>query len=246
MDHVAVSGLVETVLHLITHPLVAPLLLSLGVLGLVFELKAGGFGAGAAVGLLSLGLFFGSSFMLGLAGWHEVLLLGLGAIALAVEVFVLPGFGVAGIVGLTAIASAIVLALVGAAPSGADVAQALMVLGASLLITIAVSYAWLRHLPHSGRFGDLFLRTGMPQADGYISAPQRGDLMGQAGVAVTDLRPAGTAQFGGERLDVVTQGEYLPQGTPVEVVQSEGYRHVVRAVPAAAGEITSPKGSARG
>ncbi len=90
----------EQVVRFLTNPLVSPLLLSLGVLGLVFEIKSGAFGLGGLVSLASLGLFFGSSFLLGLAGWEEVLLLGLGLIALAVEVFVLPGFGVAGFLGL--------------------------------------------------------------------------------------------------------------------------------------------------
>jgi membrane-bound serine protease (ClpP class) len=52
--------------------------------------------------------------------------------------------------------------------------------------------------------------------------------VGLDGVALTDLRPAGAAQFGVERVDVVTEGEYLAQGTPVRVVRNEGYRHVVR------------------
>lgn len=220
----------EQVVRFLTHPVVAPLLLSLGVLGLVFEIKTGAFGIGGLVSLTSLGLFFGSSFLLGLAGWEEVLLLGLGLLALAVEVLVLPGFGVAGVLGLVAIGLAAVLAMVGGTPTTRDVVQALAVLGASLVITAAVVFAWLRHLPSSVRFGGLVLRGGMAQADGYISAPQRGDLVGLDGVAVTDLRPAGTARFGAERVDVVTEGEYLPQGSPVRVIRSEGYRHVVRGV----------------
>ena len=60
----------------LTNPLVSPLLLSLGMLGLVFEIKTGAFGLGGLLSLASLGLFFGSSFLLGLAGWEEVLLLG--------------------------------------------------------------------------------------------------------------------------------------------------------------------------
>jgi membrane-bound serine protease (ClpP class) len=223
----------ENVVRFVTHPLVAPLLLSLGVLGLVFEIKTGGFGLGGAFGLLSLGLFFGSSFLIGLAGWEEVLLLGLGATALAVEVFVLPGFGIAGIAGLLAVSAAIVLAMVSNSPTTTDIMQAITVLGVSFLITAAATFAWLRHLPSSGRFGGLFLRGGMAQAEGYISAPARAELVGQGGVAATDLRPAGVAVVGAERLDVVTEGEYLAQGTPVEVVRSEGYRHVVRAVPKA-------------
>ncbi len=218
----------EQVVRFLTNPLVSPLLLSLGMLGLVLEIKSGGFGIGGLVSLASLGLFFGSSFVLGLAGWEEVLLLGLGIVALAVEVFVLPGFGVAGVLGLAAVGGAIVLSLMGAAPSGGDVLQAVAILGASLLITVAVMYAWLRHIPNSDRFGGLFLRGEMAQADGYVSAALRADLVGQEGVAVTDLRPAGTAAIAGERVDVVTEGEYVAQGSAVRVLRSEGYRHVVR------------------
>jgi len=217
----------EQVVRFLTNPLVSPLLLSLGLLGLIFEIKAGAFGLGGLLSLVSLGLFFGSSFILGLAGWEVVLLLGLGLVALAVEVFILPGFGVAGVGGIIAIATAIVLAMIGNAPTGADIAQALAVLGASLVITVAVAYAWLRHLPNSGRFSGLFLRQGLAQAEGYISAPARADLVGQQGVALTDLRPAGTARIGTERVDVVTEGDYVSQGSPVRVVRSEGYRHVV-------------------
>jgi membrane-bound serine protease (ClpP class) len=220
----------ELVVRFLTNPLVSPLLLSLGLLGLIFEIKHGAFGLGGLLSLVSLGLFFGSSFILGLAGWEVVLLLGLGAIALLVEVFVLPGFGVAGIAGIAAIATAIVLALLGAAPTAADVAQALAILATSLVITAAVTYAWLRHLPTSTRFAGLFLRHGLPQADGYISALPRADLVGQEGVALTDLRPAGTARIGAERVDVVTEGQYVAQGAPVRVVRSEGYRHVVMPV----------------
>jgi len=221
----------ELVVRFLTNPLVSPLLLSLGVLGLVFEIKTGAFGLGGLVSLASLGLFFGASFLVGLAGWEEVILLGVGMLALAVEVFILPGFGAAGILGLLAVAAAIVLAMVGTSPSTTDITQALVVLGASLVITLAVAYAWIRHLPNSGRFAGLILRGGSHQADGYIAAAPRADLVGQDGVAVTDLRPAGTAQIGQERVDVVTEGEYVPQGQSVRVVRSEGYRHVVRGLP---------------
>jgi membrane-bound serine protease (ClpP class) len=118
----------------------------------------------------------------------------------------------------------------GAAPSTGDVVQAFTILGASLVITAAVVYGWLRHIPSSNRFGGLFLRNGMAQAEGYISAAPRIDLIGKDGVALTDLRPAGTATIAGERVDVVTEGEYLSQGSAVRVVRSEGYRHVVQGI----------------
>lgn len=224
------AGLVPMMLQILTNPLVAPVLLSLGLLGLIVEIKHGAFGLGGLLSIVSLGLFFGSNFLIGRAGWEEVLLLGLGLVALIVEVFIIPGFGVAGILALVAFASAIVLALVGGSPSTADVLQALAVLAASLAITGAVAYAWLRHLPTSTRFAGLFLRHSALQSEGYVSSLPRSDLVGQDGIAVTDLRPAGTAQIGAERVDVVTEGEYVSQGTPVRVTRSEGYRHVVRGI----------------
>jgi membrane-bound serine protease (ClpP class) len=200
------------------------------MLGLIFEIKTGAFGLGGMLSLVSLGLFFGSSVILGLAGWEEVLLLGLGLIAVAVEVFIIPGFGLAGIVGLVAIVASMVLAMMGGYPTGGDVAQALSVLGASLFITAAVIYAWLRHLPNSGRFSGLLLKGAGHREAGFTSAPSRPELVGRDGTAVTDLRPSGTATIGEERIDVVTEGEYVARGSRVLVVRSEGYRHVVRAL----------------
>jgi membrane-bound serine protease (ClpP class) len=218
----------ENVVRFLTNPLVAPLLLSIGILGLVFEIKTGAFGLGGLISLAALGLFFGSSFILGLAGWEEVILLGLGLMALAVEIFVIPGFGIAGVLGTVAIVGAMVLAMIGGAPTSGDVAQALAVLGASLFITAAVIYAWMRHLPNSGRFSGLLLKGAVHRSEGFVSAPSRQDLVGVDGVAETDLRPSGTVRVGDERLDVVTEGGFVPAGSPVRIVQSDGYRHVVR------------------
>jgi membrane-bound serine protease (ClpP class) len=220
----------ELLVRFLTNPVVSPLLLSIGMLGLLFEIKAGAFGLGGLVSLTALGLFFGSHLLLGLAGWEEVLLLGVGLIALGVEVFLLPGFGVAGVLGIILIAASMLLALIGSAPSGADVLQAAAVLGAALVVTVAVVFGWLRHLPNSPRWSGLFLSHRSQASEGFISAPQRAELVGRAGVALTDLRPSGTAVFDDERLDVVTEGEFVKSGSSVTVLRSDGYRLVVRAV----------------
>ena len=224
----------ENVVRFFTNPVVAPLLLSLGMLGLILEIKAGAFGLGGLLSLASLGMFFGSSILLGLAGWEEVILLGLGVIALAVEAFVLPGFGVAGILGVAFLAGATVLALVGNAPTGQDVVMSLGVLAASLVITAAVFFAWLRHLPNSTRWSGLLLRDSVHRDQGYLSAPNRDEMIGRTGIALTDLRPSGTADFDGERIDVVSEGDWVKAGDPVVVMRAESYRHVVRAAPPSA------------
>jgi membrane-bound serine protease (ClpP class) len=218
----------EMVVRFLTNPIVAPLLLSIGVLALLAEIKAGAHGLGLLIGFTCLGLFFGSSLILGLAGLEEVILLGLGVIAVGVEVFLLPGFGVAGVLGAVLIGASIVLALLGNAPTGSDVLQALAVLGASVVITLAVAFTWLRHLPNSRRFAGLIHQDSAQSAEGYVSALPRGELIGRIGVAATDLRPAGVATVAGERIDVVTEGEYISSGARVVVVRAEGYRHVVR------------------
>jgi membrane-bound serine protease (ClpP class) len=226
--HQAEINWAELVVRFLTNPIVSPLLLSLGVLALLTEIKAGAHGIGLLIGMTSLGLFFGSSLILGLAGLEEVILLGLGVLAVAVEVFVLPGFGIAGVLGALLIGAAIVLAMLGNFPTGGDVIQALAVLGASVFITLAVAFAWLRHLPNSRRFSGLIHQDSVQAAEGYVSALPRADLVGKRGVATTDLRPSGMARIDGEKIDVVTDGEYLPLGAQVEVVRAEGYRHVVR------------------
>jgi membrane-bound serine protease (ClpP class) len=219
----------ELVVRFLTDPIIAPLLLSLGILGIVFEIKAGAFGIGALVSMTSIGLFFGSHLLLGLAGWEEVLLLGLGLILLLVEVFILPGFGIAGILGLAAISGAAIMAMLGILPTGSDILQAVVVLGAALFISVALLFAWLRHLPNSQRASGLLLKEGIGAKEGYVSGANRDDLIGRDATALTDLRPAGTATVDGERIDVVTEGEFIKAGTPVRVVRSEGYRHIVRA-----------------
>jgi membrane-bound serine protease (ClpP class) len=113
-----------------------------------------------------------------------------------------------------------------------DVAQAMAVLGASVVITLAITVAWFRHLPTSRRFRGLIHSDAATTAEGFLSALPRGDLIGKTGVAITDLRPAGVATVDGERMDVVTEGEYIPSGVRVEVIRTESYRHVVRRSPA--------------
>jgi len=218
----------EYIVRFLTNPVVSPLLLSLGMLGLVFEIKAGHFGIGGLISLTSLGLFFGSGMLIGLAGWEEIIMLGLGFVAIGIEVFVLPGFGVAGILGLGLIGGSMVLALLSGMPTSGDVGRALAILGAAAVITAAVLFAWIRHLPHSLRFRRVLLQEGLAPAEGYISAAPRADLVGKTGTAFTDLRPSGVAVIADERIDVVTEGDYVPQGSPVTVVRSDGYRHVVR------------------
>jgi membrane-bound serine protease (ClpP class) len=223
----------EGLVRFFTHPLVAPLLLSLGFLGLLIELKSPAFGMAGVFGVICLGLFFGSHYLVGLAGWEELMLLVAGVTLVGVEMFVLPGFGVAGLAGGLAVLASVYLSLVTHLSSEADMSQAAGMLSAAIILVILGGWAIVRTLPRSGRFtrSGVLLGEATDRETGYISNPDRTELIGATGVAVTDLRPAGAAQFGDERVDVVSDSAFISAGTPVRVVRSEGYRHVVIPAP---------------
>jgi membrane-bound serine protease (ClpP class) len=220
----------ERVVRFLTNPLVAPFLLSLGFLGLFIELKTPAFGLAGVTGLASLALFFGSHFIIGLAGWEVALLLGLGVILLLVEALVIPGLGVAGILGGLAVGVSIFLSLVGRFPTSGDTLIALWILGFSALIVGFVGWQLIRRLPEDRRARNLLQRAELTHELGYVSAEARVELIGREGVAVTDLRPAGTIAIDDERIDAVSEGPWVERGTRVRVVRAEGYRHVVAPV----------------
>lgn len=230
--HMALPELVLALLALIANPFVGALLVAVAVIAIAAELKAGASGLGILVSFVAMGLFFAASLTMGLGGWLEVLLALLGSLALAVEVFLLPGFGVAGVLGIALMGTAVLLAMLGPTPNTADVAAALMAILTATAVSGAAIYAWVRRLPTSDRFRGLLLRDSIDSAAGYVSGTLRHDLHGQTGRALTALRPSGVAEIGGERMDVVTEGDWLPEGSRVTIVRSEGYRHIVRSAPA--------------
>ena len=217
----------ERIVRFLTHPLVAPFLLTLGFLGLLVEMKTPSFGLAGAAGLASLGLFFGSHLILGLAGWETVILFAGGIVLLAVEAFVLPGFGVAGVLGGLAVVASLVMTMVGRMPTSGDLLTAAGVVMASLAMLGVAVWMLVDRLPRDGRMA---LRARTASDEGYVSSRRRVELVGMDGVAVTDLHPSGTAQFGDERVDVVSEGSFVEAGTAVRVVRADGYRHVVRPV----------------
>ena len=220
----------EGLVRFLSNPIVAPILLSIGTLGIIIEIKTPSFGLAGLTGLLALGAFFGSHLIVGLAGMEEIILLGAGLIALGIEVFVVPGFGIAGIVAILCITTATFMALIGALPTWSEVARASGIMIVAAGIVAGVVFAVVKNLPSSGRWRGIFLRDTTDRAAGYIAEPVRADLIDAEGIAVTDLRPSGTARFGDERLDVVSDTGYVSKGTRVRVIRSEGYRHIVEPV----------------
>ena len=219
----------ETLVRALTHPVVSSLLMTLGMMGLIVELRTPGFGVPGAVGIASLGLFFWGHWIVQVAGWEEALLIGAGLLLLSIEVFVTPGFGVTGVVGIAALVAGLGLSLVGAGATWAAVTIALGRVALSILLAIAVGLLLLRLLPRLPPAWRVVLTTELDAEQGFASAPESdAALLGRSGHALSPLRPAGIADIGGARVDVVSEGEFIEPGAAVHVVRVDGNRVVVR------------------
>jgi membrane-bound serine protease (ClpP class) len=219
----------ETLVRFLTHPVVSSLLMTIGILGIIVEIRTPGFGVPGALGVASLALFFWGHWLVRLAGWEELLLVGVGLILLALEVFVTPGFGLTGVLGLAALIGGLGLSLVGAGATWVVVVTAVGRVAASLLLALAVSLAVLRFLPRLPFGRRLILETELTAHEGFASAPETDRAwLGKRGTAATPLRPAGIADIEGERVDVVSDGEFIDAGERLTVVRVDGNRIVVR------------------
>jgi membrane-bound serine protease (ClpP class) len=222
----------ESLVRFLTNPIVSSLLLSLGMLGLLAEVYTVGFGVPGTMGLVSLGLFFGGHYLVGLAGWEEALLIGVGILLFALEIFVIPGFGIVGLLGILAFAAGLFLSFLGRYPTSADLWRAGSVLLVSLVLVGLGSAGMILLLPGMPFWARLRLGTRLAnQADERLSQESLVALpvLGMEGITVTPLRPSGTGLFGGQRLDILSEGEYIPAATPVTIVRIEGNRLLVRA-----------------
>lgn len=226
------SNWAEDVVRFLNHPLVSSLLIMIGFFGLFAEVKTPGWGVPGTAGLVSLALFFGASYILQLATIVEILMFVAGIILIATEIFVIPGFGIAGISGILLVVASLFLSLIGGRPfldfeiiSLAIIQLAGAITGAFVLMLLLAKF-----LPKSTVFNRLVLSTATSTERGYISNPDFRSLVGKEGIALTTLRPAGTAEIDGEKVDVVTDSEYIRNGTKIKVIKTEGMRVVVAPV----------------
>lgn len=214
--------------RVLTNPYVITLLLTIGVVGLLIEAFTPGFGIPGFIGLTCLFLFFFGHIAAGFAGFESILLFLAGILLIAVEFFV-PG-GIIGLLGLGAVLYSFFLA-----------SNNLFHLAVSLCVAIAaalITYILLTRVlgKRMNLFKKFILNDSTDSKKGYVSNQTRSDLIGQTGIAMTTLRPAGTAVFGDERIDVVTEGSFIAKDKLVKVIKAEGSRVVVREMEANKGE----------
>jgi membrane-bound serine protease (ClpP class) len=266
----------ERVVRFLTNPLLASLIFTLGILMIFGELLSGGLGIATAIGAGLIGVFFYGHLLAGLTGWEDAILVLIGIALVLVEIFVIPGFGVAGVLGTAALLGGGFLAMNNRDwefVSGAQMASTagtllLTFIVLSILFVVTLSFlsrrargagagpgtgpALAASVPTPGGggsrrgwlrwFGDGDVlaseddeevppEEGAESHDTLPSSARTAARQGAIGTALSDLRPAGVANFEGQRVDVVTEGDYIAAGDRVEVVRAERYRRVVKRAP---------------
>ena len=225
---------VERLLRFLGSPIVASILMLMMMGGLYFELQTPGVGFPGLMSFMGAALFFAPHYMLGLVESWEIVVFLVGVLLLLAEVFVTPGFGVAGITGLIMVLASLMAALIGnvglAFPSGGQISQAAATLAAALVLMVVLAVSLGRFLPRSQRFGRLILSPELSSSEGYTSAETDTSLLGQTGKTLTGLRPSGAAELDGRRVDVIAQSTFIDAGTTIEVVDVRGSRVEVRPV----------------
>lgn len=223
------SNWAEDIVRFLSHPIISSLLIMIGMIGLFTEIKTPGWGLAGTAGLVALALFFGTSYILQLATIWEIIIFIIGVILLLVEIFVIPGFGIAGFAGIVLMILGLFFGLI----SDFDIAStnsislAIIQLAGSFVMTGVIIYFLWKFLPKSQTFNKLVLSDNISSKSGYAANIQYEQLVGASGSAMTDLRPSGTALLNGLRVDVITDGDFIIKGTEILVKRVEGSKVVV-------------------
>jgi len=212
---------------------VASMLMLVGMVSLYMAFKTPGFGVPEITAIACFAILFLSKYLVGLATTVEVMIFAVGIALLAIEIFLIPGFGVVGLAGVVCILASLVLALQKfTIPKYAFeveilVRNMLLVFGSTVAATF-VFMTVVRFMPNLPFLSKLVLATSETVESGYVvgSAEQR-DLVGRMGVALGNLRPSGRAEFGDNVMIVVADGEFIDAGERVVIVKVRGNRIVV-------------------
>ena len=222
-----------------------PLLLTLGILAIFIELQSPGLGIFGAIGFALVALFFFGKYMAGLAEIWAILLFAAGIALVLVEMFITPGFGVLGILGMVAMFAGAVFALqpffIPRTPVewGTFQVNILTIAGSGVaaLVGALLIGRYLHHAPYLGKIilAQPPASTALTAVTAGVSQPSAAEaqdrvhaLVGRRGRALSMLRPSGRADFDGEPIDVVAFGEFIRPGEPIVITEVQGSRIVVR------------------
>jgi membrane-bound serine protease (ClpP class) len=228
----------DKIIGFLTKPAVAGILIMLIIGGIYFELQTPGIGFPLAAAIIGAVLYFAPHYLEGLAANWEIIIFVIGVILVAVEIFAIPGFGVAGITGIILMVMGLTLAMLDnvyfefSPGSSVKIAEAFFIVVIAFFASIIGSIYLTRKL-FTGKtfFGDLALVASQQKNEGYTSADtEYTAILGKSGIAQTMLRPAGKVIVDGALYDATALTGYIDKGEAIEVVKYETAQLFVKKV----------------
>lgn len=220
----------EKFIGFMVNPIVSGILIMLILGGIYFEMQSPGIGFALLVAIVAALLYFSPLYLEGLAANWEILLFVVGLILIALEIFVVPGFGITGISGITLAFTGLVLSLIKNVNFTFEhvnmgdllVAVGTVFIGAISGIVLAVYLSQKMFTTERGQFAHLSLRESLKKEDGYLGVePELLQLKGKSGITVTMLRPSGKISIDGRNYDALAESGLIEKGTRIVVTRVE-------------------------
>lgn len=221
-------GMSEKIISLFLNPFVSGILIMIIVGGLYFELQTPGVGFPILASIVAVILYFVPNYLNGLAENWEIALFIVGVILIAVEVFVIPGFGIAGVLGLIFTLGSLALVMLDnnlfdfTFVKGDQIMVSLAVVSVGFLGAIIIMFVGGSKLADSSFFKRIALQEIQDTQQGFTSKPIATSMVGKKGKTYTVLRPSGKIDIDGVIYDAFTRGNYIGEGVGVEVISDEG------------------------
>lgn len=226
---------IDKIIGWLINPAISGVLILAIIGGIYFELQSPGIGFPLIVSAVASVLFFAPYFLEGLAEQWELIVFFVGLLLIAVEIFVIPGFGVAGISGIVLVISGLTLSMIGNKGFNFDFVdgeaafEALLTVLISMFVSLGASIALAAQFVKSNLFARIALNTIQSKDEGYVGTdPTEHNLVGKKGMTTTVLRPGGTVEIEGEYFDAYAIDGYIEANQKVEVLRYQTAQLVVR------------------
>jgi len=228
---------VDKIIAFLISPVVSGLLIMVIIGGIYFELQTPGVGFPLGAAILAALLYFAPLYLEGLADHWEIIIFILGVILIALEIFVIPGFGVAGVSGIILVVAGLTLSMVGnigfTFPPGVmkPLIGSFFIVIIATFLAIVLSFYLSRKILTTPAFGHLALETVQDSSEGYTSADQHyTEMIGKQGIALTILRPSGKVIIDDEAYDATAITSYIDKDEKIVVVKYETSQLFVRKI----------------
>lgn len=227
---------IDQIILFLIKPAITGLLIMLIVGGIYFELQSPGIGFPLIIAIIGALLFFAPHYLGGLAQHWEILIFIVGLILLVVEIFLIPGFGVFGIIGIVLIVASLVLAMIFninfdfSFTTSGTIFQKTAIVFSSLTIGFGLSI-WLgkKLILADTRFGSMALKTELSKETGFLSQGEGlFHLVGKQGVTSTILKPSGKIEIDNQNYDAISEFGIIEKGISITVIRFENSQLIVR------------------